>query len=106
MMNDEVSVSFPRPAPKNEKPMFIQMPEKGTISQKIIDLIESEVQTRVEEQTKTKPDAIKDLDQWIALAPGYGDWPLEIRNGFQSAMTSIYNSFNNISDHKRKDDEE
>ena len=103
MMNDEpfiVSshVSYDNPyQPPTASP---------SMNQRIADLIESEVQSRVEEQMRGKTDAITDPDDWIPLAPGYEDWPEEIRRSFQTAISSVWNSFDNIAKHQRKDEDE
>ena len=58
---------------------------------------------------ETESDANKPIDDpetWIALSPGYDTWPPELQRSFQKAISSIWNSYNDISEHQRKDDNE
>lgn len=104
MMNDKPVTDAPGVAPEKAKPEFIQMPEKGTISQKIIDLIESEVQTRMDEQMKGKSEPIDDPDDWIPLAPGFNQMAPQFQRDFKAAVANVWKLYHDLSNQQRKDE--
>lgn len=104
MMNDKPVPDAPGVAPEKARPVLIHMPEPETINQKIIDLIESEVQSRMDEQMKGKAEPIDDPDDWIPLAPGFNQMAPQFQRDFKAAVANVWKLYHDLSNQQRKDE--
>ena len=101
MMNDELPESA---APSMQNIFAGRAGQAEPFSQKVADLIESEIQARVEEQMKGKADPIDDPDDWIPLAPGFDKMPPAFQHDFKVAVNNVWKLYHDLTNQQRKDE--
>lgn len=92
------SQAIEKPAPTS------QLTEYQSINQKITDLIESEIQSRMDEQMKGKAEPIDDPDDWIPLAPGFNQMAPQFQRDFKAAVANVWKLYHDLSNQQRKDE--
>jgi transcriptional regulator with XRE-family HTH domain len=92
-----------------EKPTEQSKPkeaESDAISKKVVDLIEDEVNARINEKMKHLQETNLDPDKWIALAPGFYDMDEGMQRSFRAALSNIWKTYHDLSTQQRKDEDQ
>ena len=87
------------------QPTILAGPDMQSLNQRVAELIEDEINSRVNEKMKELQEP-EDPDEWIPLAPGFYSMPLELQKSFKDSVKNIWKAYHSLSTQQRKDDAE
>ena len=85
------------------QPTILAGPDMQSLNQRVAELIEDEINSRVNEKMKELQEP-EDPDEWIPLAPGFYNMPLELQKSFKDSVKNIWKAYHSLSTQQRKDD--
>ena len=87
------------------QPTILAGPDMQSLNQRVAELIEDEINSRVNEKMKELQEP-EDPDEWIPLAPGFYNMPLDLQKSFKDSVKNIWKAYHSLSTQQRKDDAE